>query len=301
MTPTYRTEDEIEVNIAREFGRELTCCFELRDAYLSRCEPWTGRDASSTSDRIILLEVGRSTKTYRASVELARKGYGEQSAMLNRVLFESMAVARWINANEKEAAARFPRALEFEDHLTVKRLKNTGWLDPQEELNAPELSDEQLEELRRDFGTYNDRLWTGHSSIRNLLDSINDQFTDEEWKATQNYLRTGHQENNQLLHSTVGGLQQAFVDLEDGRYGIWTGPSDAMIDRVLFSAHMIYQQTLQLTTERFRLADPSGISDLLQQHRAALSRFTPGELKGVGRNDPCPCGSGKKFKHCHGA
>jgi uncharacterized protein YecA (UPF0149 family) len=23
------------------------------------------------------------------------------------------------------------------------------------------------------------------------------------------------------------------------------------------------------------------------------------ELK-VGRNDPCPCGSGKKFKHCHG-
>ncbi len=24
-------------------------------------------------------------------------------------------------------------------------------------------------------------------------------------------------------------------------------------------------------------------------------------LKGVGRNDPCPCGSEKKFKKCHGA
>ncbi|MBQ6645531.1 MAG: SEC-C domain-containing protein, partial [Clostridia bacterium] len=23
-------------------------------------------------------------------------------------------------------------------------------------------------------------------------------------------------------------------------------------------------------------------------------------LKKVGRNDPCPCGSGKKFKECHG-
>jgi preprotein translocase subunit SecA len=23
--------------------------------------------------------------------------------------------------------------------------------------------------------------------------------------------------------------------------------------------------------------------------------------KKVGRNEPCPCGSGKKFKHCHGA
>jgi preprotein translocase subunit SecA len=21
----------------------------------------------------------------------------------------------------------------------------------------------------------------------------------------------------------------------------------------------------------------------------------------IGRNDPCPCGSGKKYKNCHGA
>ena len=24
------------------------------------------------------------------------------------------------------------------------------------------------------------------------------------------------------------------------------------------------------------------------------------DLSKIGRNDPCPCGSGKKFKHCHG-
>ena len=24
------------------------------------------------------------------------------------------------------------------------------------------------------------------------------------------------------------------------------------------------------------------------------------QLEGVGRNDPCPCGSGKKYKKCHG-
>ena len=27
----------------------------------------------------------------------------------------------------------------------------------------------------------------------------------------------------------------------------------------------------------------------------------PRSANKVGRNDPCPCGSGKKFKHCHGA
>jgi len=26
----------------------------------------------------------------------------------------------------------------------------------------------------------------------------------------------------------------------------------------------------------------------------------PVDFAGVGRNDPCPCGSGKKFKKCHG-
>jgi preprotein translocase subunit SecA len=34
---------------------------------------------------------------------------------------------------------------------------------------------------------------------------------------------------------------------------------------------------------------------------AAASDSVPsGEVARVGRNDPCPCGSGKKYKHCHG-
>ncbi|MBV8342906.1 MAG: SEC-C domain-containing protein, partial [Gammaproteobacteria bacterium] len=33
---------------------------------------------------------------------------------------------------------------------------------------------------------------------------------------------------------------------------------------------------------------------------APAAPFVRGERK-VGRNEPCPCGSGKKYKHCHGA
>ena len=29
-------------------------------------------------------------------------------------------------------------------------------------------------------------------------------------------------------------------------------------------------------------------------------RLAPPDFVRVGRNEPCPCGSGKKFKHCHG-
>jgi preprotein translocase subunit SecA len=33
--------------------------------------------------------------------------------------------------------------------------------------------------------------------------------------------------------------------------------------------------------------------------KTAINR-QPAKRKKVGRNDPCPCGSGKKYKHCHG-
>jgi preprotein translocase subunit SecA len=33
---------------------------------------------------------------------------------------------------------------------------------------------------------------------------------------------------------------------------------------------------------------------------AAPKASSPAHVEHVGRNDPCPCGSGKKYKKCHG-
>jgi preprotein translocase subunit SecA len=41
-----------------------------------------------------------------------------------------------------------------------------------------------------------------------------------------------------------------------------------------------------------------GVVTEAQTHRPHTNEFDP--YAGVGRNDPCPCGSGKKFKNCHG-
>ena len=35
--------------------------------------------------------------------------------------------------------------------------------------------------------------------------------------------------------------------------------------------------------------------------RGASPAALGADFENVGRNDPCPCGSGKKFKKCHGA
>ena len=45
-------------------------------------------------------------------------------------------------------------------------------------------------------------------------------------------------------------------------------------------------------------------TDLLSQAHSDTQANQPNQPvrveKKVGRNEPCPCGSGKKYKHCHG-
>jgi preprotein translocase subunit SecA len=40
--------------------------------------------------------------------------------------------------------------------------------------------------------------------------------------------------------------------------------------------------------------------DLALAEAATKKRPITRPMQKVGRNDPCPCGSGKKYKHCHG-
>ncbi|HEY8370476.1 MAG TPA: SEC-C metal-binding domain-containing protein [Thermodesulfobacteriota bacterium] len=49
------------------------------------------------------------------------------------------------------------------------------------------------------------------------------------------------------------------------------------------------------------LAPPNGGAAALVYNRSdAPPAPARREVKKVGRNDPCPCGSGKKYKKCHG-
>jgi len=46
---------------------------------------------------------------------------------------------------------------------------------------------------------------------------------------------------------------------------------------------------------------PANNSDIVSEAAESLSKAKPVRVgPKVGRNDPCPCGSGKKYKHCCG-
>lgn len=74
-------------------------------------------------------------------------------------------------------------------------------------------------------------------------------------------------------------------------------PHDA---RILESAR---QQSLANVKIQYRHEEADAIAELSHQEQPANTDnslpFTRDHVK-VGRNDPCPCGSGKKYKQCHG-
>jgi preprotein translocase subunit SecA len=53
---------------------------------------------------------------------------------------------------------------------------------------------------------------------------------------------------------------------------------------------------------RFEHAEASALAD--EEDEAGAGRQAPApfvrEGRKIGRNEPCPCGSGKKYKQCHG-
>ena len=71
------------------------------------------------------------------------------------------------------------------------------------------------------------------------------------------------------------------------------------VTRLLINVQMQRQQE-QMQAQQQAQASARAPMDILSQPAAPVPELTEADFKGVSRNSPCPCGSGEKFKHCHG-
>lgn len=302
---TPEEHEKLRATIRAENMLALTACGELEAAANDRIKPWSGRDGAnqqpdSTTDELVALELGRSSKTLGAILNLCREGYGEQAAMLNRSLFEGMAVAHWVHVQPAEAEPRLKDALRYDPHLAAVLVQEVGWA---EEIDANELRDARLEgdglaAMQKKFGKFGDRMWTGHRSLPDLLKSIEGQW-DDGGKQLWQFFKVVNRDNNQLLHATASGLRSAFSRHVEGGATVWVGPSNVHIGQALFGAYWTYGQTLTLVAERFELKDRGALGPLIREGSFVFRDLSDAEVAGMGRNDQCPCESGKKYKDCH--
>jgi SEC-C motif len=153
--------------------------------------------------------------------------------------------------------------------------------------------------LEKKFGKYGERPWTGHSNIRELVTDIEKYWPEDEHQLLWNFLRVVHRDNNQLLHATVSGLASAGNRMDGEGIYLSIGPSPARIEKGLFAAYWPFANHLDLLVKRFELPVQGELDEMVGRQQYEFRRLTSDEVKDVGRNDLCPCGSGKKFKKCH--
>jgi uncharacterized protein YecA (UPF0149 family) len=127
------------------------------------------------------------------------------------------------------------------------------------------------------------------------------------------------------LHDEIYGLIRGLVLGGVSRPAPGT-KIDGLMEQI-FSIDRTLEEVKELAQKRLKLKQPGDVESLtisvtslggrlsrlfldvyeLTQQQRIVSSAPKGRpepavaLSDPGRNDPCPCGSGEKFKHCHGA
>jgi len=66
------------------------------------------------------------------------------------------------------------------------------------------------------------------------------------------------------------------------------------------AAQVLEERAENISNVTYTAPDEQGLAQQTQQTQQAQAEFQSTLMAPVGRNDPCPCGSGKKYKFCHG-
>lgn len=138
-----------------------------------------------------------------------------------------------------------------------------------------------LETVRRIALHVNDLLWIEHlESMDYMRSSVN--------------LRA-YGQRDPLVEYQKEGLKM-FRDMEAQFKNQSIDLIDMMQSKVVSNTPEIIEEkkTIEIHESQGQFADAN------KPAASSSDKSVKGEYDGVGRNDPCPCGSGKKFKKCHG-
>ncbi len=101
---------------------------------------------------------------------------------------------------------------------------------------------------------------------------------------------------------TIDSEEFPIADSEDLRKALLDGAREDFIKRQAHNVYMVNEEWRKVTEEQ-KNSKQNGRSEELNKEDerevfTSAKEYRP-EQK-IGRNDPCPCGSGKKYKKCHG-
>ncbi|OKP47737.1 preprotein translocase subunit SecA [Serratia marcescens] len=206
-----------------------------------------------------------------------------------------------------------PQSLEEEWDIQglEERLKNdfdlempiAQWLDKEPELHEETLRERILENAKEQYQRKEEVV--GSEMMRNFEKGVMLQTLDSLWKehlAAMDYLRQGihlrgYAQKDPKQEYKRESFNMFATMLESLKYEVISVLSKVQV-RMPEEVEALEQQRRE---EAERLAQHQQLSHHDENALVTEDPNAPAiaERK-VGRNDPCPCGSGKKFKQCHG-
>lgn len=205
----------------------------------------------------------------------------------------------------------------LEQELAVEaglQLPVTRWPQEAEELDAERIAQRVQDAMAAHFEEKETQL--GPETMRSLEKHIMLTVLDKSWKehlASMDYLRQG-------IHLRGYAQKQPKQEYKKEAFELFSEMLEKVKREVVTILARVRirseEEVAALEAEERRVA-AARAQQLQFQHQesggysadeeaadvqAAQLGFSPVTRDGpkVGRNDPCPCGSGKKFKHCHG-
>ena len=90
------------------------------------------------------------------------------------------------------------------------------------------------------------------------------------------------------------GSRDPLVEYKMAGYDMFNDMTDSIKED---TSRLIMHVRIEEKAEREQVAKVTGTNKDTTTKKEPVKR----KAAKVGRNDPCPCGSGKKYKYCHGA
>ncbi len=189
---------------------------------------------------------------------------------------------------------------EFNCSLNIQEL-----LDNDDNLHEEGIRELVLKTITEDYAKK--EVLAGAEVLRHFEKSVMLQTLDTLWRdhlAAMDHLRQG-------IHLRGYAQKDPKQEYKREAFELFTGMLDALKREVVMLVTKVQvraeedvqavdeQRRLQQNME-FRHAEANALEDEVPDEQAEKAQpFKRGDKK-VGRNEPCPCGSGKKYKQCHG-
>lgn len=207
----------------------------------------------------------RATKSYQAAYKLAYDGYGGQSFVVGRTLYEDMLVSHWIAANRAIASDQFERhrCLMRE---RLRRASARAGLPPDPKRFAP-LPKAEYHQLSQEWGGRHH--WT-KLSMDDLKKEVQKQFpeADSHRRLLNQVDGILHRLSNLVVHHSYYSLGVAVVDVPNRGRVADIGVSPMLIPQALFIAFFSYLHLITLTIADDKQEDAA---KLWHEHRDAFT------------------------------